>query len=133
MDLAKLSEAVFLCDGARTDNVDNPMAFELGASLVVESGYHFLRSLRDGYELHQVNGQHDDIVLVCNGEVVGSYLGESLAVHPAHQRRGLSTPMILAAAPLRPPPCKRIVSVAGEAALRKAWRVANRLAHNLWP
>ena len=66
------------------------------------------------------------------GKVVGFYLSESLALHPDHRRLGLSTPLILAAAPGRSRPVKRTVSESGEKALRKAWKVANGLACNPW-
>lgn len=133
MDLSQLSEAQFLCDGARTVTADNPLAFDQGLLLIKELGYKFLRDLGSGYELHQVCGEPGDFVLVKDSEVVGFYSGQSLALHPQHRGRGLSTPLILAAAPHRSLPSKRTVTAAGERALRRAWRVANNLASNLWP
>ena len=133
MDLTKLSEAQFLCDGARTGDMDNPLAFELGLQAIEGLDHQHARDLGHGYALHQVSHQSGDFLLVRAGEVVGLYVGESLALHPEHRGRGLSTPLILAAVPHRPLPSKRILSSAGERALRKAWRVANGIEPNPWP
>jgi len=98
MDLTQMAENEFLCDGARTDGAENPLAFKLGLDLIEELGHNFLKELSSGYELHQLCGQPEDIVLVKGDEVVGFYIGESLALHQDHQRCGLSTPLILTVA-----------------------------------
>ena len=64
MNLRELSEAEFLCDGDRTGDVENPMAFCLGLPLIKELGHQFLHALNSGYELHQLCGQPGDIVLI---------------------------------------------------------------------
>ncbi len=133
MDLTQLTEAQFLCDGARDGDLDNPLAFSLLEMALENLPLAPVRTLNADYELHVVVGQPGDTVMLHKGEVVGGYLGESLALRDDHQRIGLSTALILAAVPYRPAPIKRTVSNLGEAALRKAWRVANGKAPNPWP
>lgn len=133
MDLTQLTQAQFLCDGARTEDLDNPLAFSLLEMTLQTMTLVPVRVLNADYELHAVEDQPGDIVLIHKGDIVGGYLGESLAIDDDHQDLGLSTALILAAAPHRPAPIKRIVSKAGERALRKAWRVANGQAPNRWP
>lgn len=133
MDLTQMTEAAFLCDGARTEDVENPLAFELGLAAISNWPRTLVRQLNPDYALHALLGQPGDVVLTFQDEIVGFYFGESLAIVDAHQGKSLGTPMILAAAPLRSVPFKRIVSNAGEAALRKAWRVANQATPDPWP
>lgn len=127
-----MTEGQFLCDGARTEDVENPLAFMLAESAITGLPRAPLRALSKDYALEMIAGQPGDIVLTHHGKVVGIYLGESLAIEDDQIGKGLSTPMILAAVAARPAPTKRIVSAAGERALRKAWRVANG-APNPWP
>jgi hypothetical protein len=65
--------------------------------------------------------------------LVGYYIGEGLLIDPGPaSKQGLSVPLILEALPQRPRPTRRKVSEAGEAALRKAWRVANGKEECKW-
>jgi hypothetical protein len=66
----------------------------------------------------------------CN--LAGYYIGEALVIDQDHRRQDLSIPLILTALPQRPIPNGRKVSAAGEAALRKAWRVANGHENCQW-
>jgi hypothetical protein len=55
---------------------------------------------------------------------VGLYLGEVIAIEPAHQRKGLSTELILRCCAHRDIPHRRILTQAGKAALERAHHIA---------
>lgn len=78
-----------------------------------------------GYFLHHLGDNPGDIAVVKNGELVGFYNGQVVAVDPAHAKLGLGTALVLAAAPHRPLPLSRTLSPEGKATLTKAWMVAN--------
>jgi len=92
-----------------------------------------IRTLSNGYALHEVRGQPWDVLLLDNGSIVGAYVGELLAVDDAYQRKGFTVPLVLAAVDRRPLPRSRKLVAGGRAALTKAWRVAHGFAKNPWP
>jgi hypothetical protein len=131
MDLRQIPLAVFLCDDVATmAEADNNVFDELKPALVVGP---LLRILGKGYALHQLDDQPGNVVLLHTNEPVGCYWGEQLAVHPDHQRKRLSVPLILQAVAERSLPTKRTMSKSGRKALKFAWEVANGNAANPWP
>lgn len=133
MDIIKMSEDEFLCTGARedlptvSDTFDNllPLLREVGTGSV-------LRYLGQGYQLKSLNTGLGDVCLVHDGELVGCYWGDAVSISGEHQRKGLSTPLILTAIAHRDAPTSRKVSPAGLAALSRAWNVAHGNSKNPW-
>ncbi len=129
-----MPEGDFLCDGNRTTTSSNPLGFSMLLPMVQQYLGAEIRALNDsGYTIHRVDINEGNVALVYNGGIVGFYHDEVLEVRHDHQGKGLSVPLVLEAVPYREAPIKRTVSAAGEAALRKAWRVANSLEDNPWP
>jgi len=133
MDPTQISESDFLCDGNRETASASPTTFDAIAPILKNLRHKYLKDLGCGYKLHEIVGRSGDILLLHEGEIVGCYLDELLAIHNDHRGRELSTPLILAAITERPLPKKRIVSREGERALRKAWNVANGKRASRWP
>lgn len=133
MDLTALTLDEFLGGANPVTAPADPGAFTGLAGLFDTMIGRHLRSLGQGYTVHQFAQQNGDVLLVLNGVLVGFYVGETLAIHPEHQGRNLSVPLILAAVPDRDLPTARTFSPGGLAALTKAWRVANGLTANPWP
>ena len=137
MDLARLSLDQFLnvtdfpeVDPIRDAFVGDFSSFaEIFEPLVREP----IRRLSEHYFLAQLDDDLGDVALMCRNELVGFYHGNVLILHDAHQGRGLSIPLILAAVKSRPAPGPRMLTTAGRAALTRAWQVANGLAANPWP
>ncbi len=92
-----------------------------------------IRALQNGYVLHEVQGQHWNVLLLDGGNIVGAYVGELLAVDDAYRKRDLTVPLVLAAVDRRPLPRGRKLVPGGRAALTKAWRVAHGQLPNPWP
>lgn len=133
MDLTKIQECEFLCDGNRTITGDTVATFEITKPIVSGLSMVSIRPLSGGYEIHTISEDKKDVAVLQNGEIVGFYLGELLAVDAKHGYKGLATAMILEAVKHRPLPDRRIVTLSGEKALRRAWRVANGLERNPHP
>ncbi len=134
MNLSMLTRDEFLCAG-RQEMVDAlAHSFDLAESSLASMVGALIRSLGQGYLIHKLeSGATGDIVLLHNDIPVGMYWGELLAIKPEHQRKSLSTPMILAAVRNRTVPESRKVSPAGLKALEIAWEVANCIRQNPWP
>jgi hypothetical protein len=132
MNPTDMTEDEFLCahNIIRESDVSSMSAADMGTTILQENGAqsfcHFpvlrvcgnFRIIRlSATDTGLIDDQHN---------LVGYYIGEGLVIDsgPA-SGRALSVPLILEALPQRPPPTHRKVSIAGEAALRKAWRVAN--------
>lgn len=135
MDIKQMTLAEFMCEDANNIIADAGDAFfimeGLASSMIAED----VHCLGAGYKLHTMLPQSGtgNIVLTHQGECVGFYLGEALAIHPDHRRKGLSTPIILEAIKHRPDPKQRnSLSNLGKKALERAWRVAHNKEENVW-
>ncbi len=133
MNISALTLATFLCNHAQTMAPADPNAFFNSAPTVHGLLGAPLRALGLGYELYNLVTGPADVALVHQGDLVGFYFGELLAIDPAHGGKALSTPMILSAAPHRPLPASRTLSDEGKAALRVAWEVAHGVRTDPWP
>lgn len=131
MDLTKLTLAVFLCDGNATMAPAAQDEFEKVKPNLSIGGV--LRHLGKGYTIHRFDDQAGDVVLLHDGEPIGCYLGEVLAISADHQGKKLSVPLILQAVAERRLPTKRTMSESGRKVLTLAWKVANGQAGNPWP
>lgn len=127
MDLTTMTEAEFLCEPDNCHAADHEPTWE---TVRFQTKRNTIGpKVADGpcgYTIHQFGKGSGDVVACNAGEPVGIYYSQILSVNPAHARRGVATAMILAAVINRTMPTARYVSKAGEAALRSAWRVANR-------
>lgn len=133
MDITKMTEGEFLCDGNRELHSPKPTSPDDFLPLLQEVGYDYERNLpNSAYELHRVRNQPGDVVLVHSGHVVGLYVGDVLTIDGNHQGRGLSTPLVLSAIPHRSAPTDRKVTDDGLRALRSAWKVAHGLKASPW-
>ena len=133
MDLTQISEKDFICESNLSRAPANPSSFDNVRDILQSMIGAHVKTLGNGYEIFEVLNQSEDLILVFNGAAVGCYFGELLAIDSPHKGKALSVPLILAACPRRNLPTSRKVSEPGEAALRKAWRVANSLETNPWP
>ena len=126
MDLKTMTLAEFLNED-ESAKADTATEFELGLStLENELGIgEKLKDLSDGYTLYRLGTEPGDVALCNNGEFVGCYFGPVLAIGGNHKGRGLSTDLILEAVKQRGPPEPRKLSIAGRAALTRAWHIAN--------
>ena len=141
MDPTKMTQDEFLCAKNLTRepalNADATSAKLMGATILDESKiksfglYLVLRTCGD-FRIIRLNDT-DTGLIDRNSDLVGYYIDEGLRIDygPA-RRQDLSVPLILAALPNRAPPTRRKVSAEGEAALRKAWRVANGMQKCKW-
>ncbi len=134
MDLRTISLDEFLCTGAQSVAAPTHFDFQSAVADPYSSlvGAH-IRSLGQHYELHVVAGSPSDILLLHSGDIVGCYVGPTLAIDEAHQGKALTVPLILAAVVSRSLPTSRQLVPGGKAALTKAWRVANGQIRNPWP
>ncbi len=137
MDLTKISEGQFLCDGNRTDTGPSQLTVEIVAEAFasIDFDYKQARLLCD-YGIYKVIGldiRGDTALLDQSYNPVGFYTGNDIVLDASVQCKGLSVPLILFAVRDRVLPKSRAVSVAGERALRKAWRVANGEPSPWWP
>ncbi|MEP3321518.1 MAG: hypothetical protein ABJN40_10770 [Sneathiella sp.] len=124
MEITKMSFDEFMCTGNQTITA-TPVAFEISAPSIEEYIRNEIKKLNKQYTLNELDTDLGDVALLSNGEFVGFYTGEALAIRSDHRGKGLSTPMILEAIVARPCPTKRTLSCSGKKALEKAWRVAN--------
>jgi hypothetical protein len=131
MDPTKLSEYEFL-GGTNLKTVEFANAIptsDMARLLLEELGLSTFSSLpviRQCGDFAVIRlGSLDTGLLDKNGTLVGYYVGNGLLIEGTAVGKGLSVPLILAALPNRPVPSERNVTNEGEAALRKAWRVAN--------
>jgi hypothetical protein len=93
-----------------------------------------LRTLKDGYALHQLNtGRSGDVGLIFEAELIGFYVDQTIALSERHQGKSLSIPMILEGTKHRTLPSSRLHTSAGKKAFEKAWRVVNGFEPNPWP
>jgi hypothetical protein len=81
--------------------------------------------LGGGYFLHRLGADPANVAVVINGDFVGFYHSQVVAVDSAHGGMGLGTAMVLATAKYRNLPMARTLSPEGKATLTKAWNVAN--------
>lgn len=118
--------------GGRAEKGPGLDAFEaLGSELPKYVGP-LIRDLGQGYALHVSNTGCGDTLLLHAGDPVGYYIGDLIAIHPSHQRKKLSVPLILRSVSVREPPSKRELTEGGRAALTLAWKVANGQAMDPW-
>ena len=134
MNLANMTLEQFMCEPENYTLM--PPAFEpfdqvamivepmLGASI---------GALGQGYVLHRIDDGSGNVALKHNGELVGCYFSNLLAIRADHVGKSLGVPLVLAAVKGRPAPTERKVSELGDKTLRKAWRVANGIIDNPWP
>lgn len=132
MDLTKITLDEFLCHTTE-DIPASPDAFSAAAGSFDDLVGRLIRALGGGYEIHQMDEQPGDVLLLHNGAVVGFYVGDTIAIASGHMRKSLSTPLILEAVKNRLLPDRRTLSEAGRGALTKAWMVANGCIQNPWP
>jgi hypothetical protein len=125
VNLRQLSLDEFLCSDNPANDAPADLSVFLALRGVVEPLVgRLINQIGGGYSLHG-GKQPGDTMLLYEGRLVGFYLGETLAIDPAHQRRNLSVPLILAAVGDRTLPERRTFSHAGRGALIKAWKVAH--------
>jgi hypothetical protein len=137
MDLNELTEAEFLCEGTL---IREPVAFVsmpvlAAAILAATNQTHFskFKVLQNCEEFRIIRLSKLGCGLVDkDNQLVGAYFEEALVIDKPARGKGLSVPLILHAIRDRSPPAARNLSVAGEGALRKAWRVANGLENSRW-
>jgi hypothetical protein len=136
---AEMTEDEFLCthDIIQQPNANGISASEMGAIILREmnvqsfSGFPILRVCGNFRIIRLAAG--DTGLIDDQDNLVGYYIGEGLLIDPGPaSKQGLSVPLILDALPQRPLPTRRKVSEGGEAALRKAWRVANKKEKCTW-
>lgn len=133
VDIKQLSEDQFLCEGHITRVPEAMSDFDSLAAMLMGQDLTANTLLRDLGSWKIVRfGQSDALLLDDRGNLQGLYIGDALMLGKPALGRGLSVPLILAAVELRPPPTERILTRAGEAALRKAWRVANGKEDSPW-
>lgn len=131
MNLTELTEAEFMCSGNIVKTAGAGVG--LDQNMLGELDLLSLPVLRDLYDWKILAASPTDALLVnADGELRGVYIGELLMIGCGAEGKGLSTSLILAATANREPPTNRKVTAFGEAALRKAWRVANGLDTNGW-
>jgi hypothetical protein len=126
-----MTEDEFLCAGNITRApAIYPSATEMAPIILEETG----RESFSQFDVVRVCGNFRIIRISATNtgliddqnNLVGYYIGEGLVIDCGPARgKDLSVPLILEALPQRAIPTERKVSVAGEAALSKAWRVAN--------
>ena len=133
MDLTKLSLSEFLCTGKTKCKEADPNAFLAWDGALDDQIAKEVRSLGSGYAVHEMVTGRSDVVLLHDGKPVGAYWGEAIVIHPDHQGKNLSVPLILAAVEHRKLPDGRTLSKAGKRALTKAWNVANGKEADPWP
>jgi len=134
MDLTTLTLDEFLCTGNNTITSADPSTFLAIKTAISSMLGQKVRNVGPYYILYTLNsGIPGDVILLHQGEPVGVYLGEMLAIDPNHQRKDLSVPLILEGVQHRPKPTDRKMTPAGKSALTKAWRVANGQIVNPWP
>ena len=138
MDLRRLTEAAFLAeqDLSRESPVTGGAADEVEATILAEMELDNLNRLLvlgqyGAYRIIALNST-DTGLIDANDRLVGYYIGEALVIEEKARGQGLSVPLILHAVPNRPVPTRRKLTAAGEAALRKAFRVANGTEENPW-
>lgn len=131
MNLAGMTLDTFLCSSSCTMTASPSLPF---SQLVMSAPpvSHHIRTLGQGYELFELQSPAD-VAITHRGTIVGLYFGQVLEIDPAHRRKGLSVPMVLAAAPHRQPPTSRIMSDEGRRALTYAWEVATGRTTDPWP
>ncbi len=133
LELTKISKEEFLVSDSDVNIPADPNRLS-HALPHYESGVGKLISdIGDGYAIHQFREQLTDVLLLHNGQVVGAYVTDVLDIDPLHVKKGLSTPLILAAVSRRELPQSRILSTPGRAALSVAWEVANGHKESKWP
>lgn len=126
MDITKMTEGEFLCDGNCELHPPKPTSLDDYLPVLQEVGYDYVCHLPNSeYELHQVRNQPGDVVLVLVGQVIGLYFGDVLTIDDSYRGQGLSTPLVLSAIPYRPAPTNRKLTDDGLGALRNAWKVAH--------
>ena len=139
MDPTKLSEYEFL-GGANLKTIESASVMPISdvARELLEQ-WDFITTLSDLPVIRQCGdfvvvrlGSLDTGLLDKSGALVGYYVGDGLLIEGTAVGKGLSVPLILAALPNRPVPSERTVTSRGEAALRKAWRVANGCDASPW-
>lgn len=133
MNISGLTLATFLCDHAQVLASADPNAFFTSAPSVHGLLHEPRRPLGQGYELYSLVTGPADVALLYDGDLVGFYMGDLLAIDPAHTGKALSVPMVLAVTPYRPLPTIRTLSYGGRAALRTAWEVAHGVRTDPWP
>jgi hypothetical protein len=121
---------------ARPPNADATSAKLMGATILEESiksfGLYLVVRTCGDFRIIRLNDT-DTGLIDRNSDLVGYYSDEGLRIDCGPARhQDLSVPLILAALPNRAPPMRRKVSAEGEAALRKAWRVANGMQKCKW-
>jgi hypothetical protein len=137
MNLNDLTEAEFLCDGTLSREPEAFVSMPILAAAILAATN---RSDFSEFQLLQHCGELRIIKLSKLGcglvdrdnQLVGAYFDEVLVIDKPARGKGLSVPLILHAIRDLSPPAGRTLSKAGEAALRKAWRVANGLEHSGW-
>jgi hypothetical protein len=136
MNVTSMSESEFMCDGHRSVTCGTTAS----ASDIIEAyglrGRNFPILCDYGqWKVVAVNAA-DTALIDINGAMVGIYVGDILIIdYPPHypkELRGLSVPLILFAIKNRKEPSERTLTIAGERALRRAWRVANEQESSRW-
>ncbi len=134
MDLTKISEAEFLCE-PNVRVVPQPLIDPHTLAEEIEAhNLSALPVLREYNDWKIIRWPLDGTVLLDAGnELAGYYIGDMLYVFEAARQLGLSVPLVLYAVAERVNlPISRTLTVRGEKALRKAWRVANGLEESPW-
>ncbi|MBB2158017.1 hypothetical protein HLH33_17240 [Gluconacetobacter diazotrophicus] len=134
IDLTTISLDEFLCTSNQENLPASDSSFdEIGNSITALVGS-IIRRLSADYAIHELNsGSAGDVLLLYNGEAVGCYWGDLLAISHHHTGQKLSVPLIIEGIKGRGMPGKRKVSEAGKRALTLAWNVANRIEPDPWP
>jgi len=134
IDLTKTSLDTFLCSQNNKIIPANDYSFITAKNSISVNFSELYRDISCKYKIYHIkDGEKGDVVLLCEGNVVGFYWGDLLAISPCHQNLKLSTPLIIEAVKYRMQPETRILSEEGKAALTSAWNVANGKKINPWP
>lgn len=134
IDLTNISLDDFLCSSNQENLSASDHSFdEIGDSIAAMVGS-AIRRLSNEYAIHElISGATGDVALLYNGEVVGCYWGDLLAISYPHTGKKLSVPLIIEGVKGRSMPSARKVSDAGIKALTLAWNVANGKIGDPWP
>ena len=133
MDISRISLSEFLCDGNAQERSSSEQFSDLREVISKLSRTDTI-DLQCGFSTEVIEGQPGNVVLVNEGEIVGLYFGDALSVSPLgnFRGRGLSVPLVLRAVISRSLPTIHIYTVAGRAALCKAWKVASGIDQSPW-
>jgi hypothetical protein len=124
MDLTKIDLDKFL--GKFVIEGCNGLEFCNYTSVIIESGIgEVLVELGEGYVIRALDSDPGDRALFFGESLVGFYQNELVRITCQHQRKQLSTPLILSAVKNRKEGQERKLTERGKKALVRAWNVAN--------